>query len=282
MTNHHLRNFLQTKDYLVTGELFNLLYDEQRDMLITSPAPPEAMLGTYYESDRYISHSDETKGALAFIYQRVKRIALKRKLKLINKLNAGIGSLADIGSGTASFLETAALSGWEITGVEPSEKARKIASQSGISLNESLNELKGKQFDVVTLWHVLEHLPNLEWDIKLLNDILKPGGHLIIAVPNFKSYDAHYYKEYWAAYDVPRHLWHFSKSAIKLLFADKLELVNIKPMLFDSVYVSLLSEKYKTGRSFSLRGILVGLWSNLRGLSTREYSSHIYCFKKPN
>jgi SAM-dependent methyltransferase len=274
-------NYLRTKDFLVSGESFDLVYDASKDMLFTTPKPGVDSLGSYYESDAYISHTDSKNGIMEVLYQRIKIVALKQKLRLISRLNSGKGTLADIGAGTGAFLASAAQAGWSIQGVEPNEKARSFAAQRRIQLQKELRELEGNQFDVVTLWHVLEHLPDLEADVAMLKKLVKPGGHLIIAVPNFKSFDARFYKSYWAAYDVPRHLWHFSRKAMEVLFSDQLKLVTVKPMLFDSFYVSLLSEKYKSGNTFSIKAIIIGLWSNIRGWFTGEYSSHIYCFKKP-
>ncbi len=273
---------LSAKDFLVTGESFDLVYDPVRDMLITTPQPGDEMLGRYYDSNQYISHSDSDKGIISFLYQRVRKYTLKRKVGFISRINSGTATLADLGAGTGAFLEAAREKGWKIDGVEPSDKARVLARQKGIILKEQISDLNGNNFDVVTLWHVLEHLPDLENVVLDISKLVKPGGHLIIAVPNFKSYDAQYYKENWAAYDVPRHLWHFSKKSIEILFSDSLELVKTKPMVFDSFYVSLLSEKYKTDSSFSLKAIFVGLWSNVKGWFTHEYSSHIYHFRKPN
>jgi len=272
--------YITTKDFLVSGESFQLVYDSDFKMLVTTPQPAAENLPDYYESDSYISHTDSEKGLLPFLYQKVKQRALKKKVQLITKLNKGTGSVLDIGAGTGEFLKVASEQGWEIHGAEPNEKARSISEQKGIHLKESFNTYSEKQFDVITLWHVLEHLPNLHDSIKEIESLLKPGGTLIIAVPNYKSYDATYYKEFWAAYDVPRHLWHFSKESMTKLFSEEIQLKKIKPMIFDSFYVSLLSEKYRSGNLFSLRAVWIGLWSNMRAWSSKEYSSHIYCFKK--
>ena len=127
---------------------------------------------------------------------------------------------------------------------------------------------------------MLEHLPDLENTIIAIQELLTPNGILIVAVPNYNSFDANYYKGFWAAYDTPRHLWHFSQKAMRKLFSKNIKLLKIQPMLFDSFYVSLLSEKYKTGNSFSLKALWIGLWSNISALKTKEYSSLIYCYKK--
>jgi SAM-dependent methyltransferase len=271
---------IKTKDFLVTGESFDLLIDSKRDMLITSPQPKAEDLAKYYESDAYISHTDSKAGVMASVYQNVKKYSLALKLRLILTLNGSPGLLLDIGAGTGDFLKLAKENGWEVKGVEPNEGASNLAKKKNLEIDESIDKLSGQTFDVVTLWHVLEHLPDLEIITQKIEDLIKPGGTLIVAVPNFNSYDANYYKNYWAAYDTPRHLWHFSKTAMGTIFSSSMTLVKIKPMIFDSFYVSLLSEKYKTGKSFSIKALFIGLWSNISALNSKEHSSHIYCYKK--
>ena len=270
----------KVKDYLVTGEAFELIYDSEREMLITSPKPATENLSKYYESEEYISHTDSKKGIVSYLYQTVKKRALQKKVALINSLNNGAGALLDIGAGTGDFLKQAQEANWKVSGVEPNEGAKKLAEEKGINLQESINDLNGKTFDVITMWHVLEHVPNLEETISTIEKLLKPEGTLIIAVPNYKSFDAKYYKEHWAAYDVPRHLWHFSQTSMRKLFSENLQLVKTKPMVFDSFYVSLLSEKNKTGKQNLIKAFFVGMRSNLSAWNTKEYSSLIYCFKK--
>ena len=272
--------YLTTKDYLVSGEAFELIHHVEGDMLYTSPAPDKGDLPKYYESDAYISHTDSGKGLMAYLYQKVKARALRKKVKLISQQNNGVGSLLDVGAGTGAFLEAASKKGWKISGVEPNAQARKIAKGRGIDLSPSMDSLAKEQFDVLTLWHVLEHLPDLDEAVHKITQLVKPGGVLIVAVPNYKSYDAQHYKEFWAAYDVPRHLWHFSKASMKRLFSKDFRFVRAKPMLFDSFYVSLLSEKYKSGNAFSIKAIWIGLLSNIKGMFSKEYSSHIYIFKR--
>lgn len=274
------KHFLTVKDNSVSKESFELLYDENLDMLITSPQPDENNLGRYYESEDYISHTDGKRSIFEKAYHFIKNIALKNKLSLINDLQQSKGNLLDIGAGTGDFLLVAKNNGWNSVGIEPSEKAKAIAKAKGVELKSDLSEFEDNSFDIITMWHVLEHVPNLENQIKELKRLLKPNGSILIAVPNFKSFDANYYKEFWAAYDVPRHLWHFSKTAIKKLFAkEELEMIKILPMKFDSFYVSLLSEKYKTGKMNYFKAFSIGLKSNLRAKKNFEYSSHIYVLK---
>jgi len=280
MISKNLKHFLTVKDNSVSNETFELLYDENLDLLITSPQPAEDVLGRYYESDDYISHTDGKRSIFEKAYHFVKNIALKNKLSLINELQKSRGSLLDIGAGTGDFLLVAKENGWKTVGIEPSEKAKAIAQRKGVELKSSLSDFADHSFDIITMWHVLEHVPNLENQIKELKRLVKPDGSIIIAVPNFKSFDANYYKEFWAAYDVPRHLWHFSKTAIEKLFVtENLKLVKILPMKFDSFYVSLLSEKHKTGKMNYFKAFSIGLKSNLKAKKNFEYSSHIYVLK---
>lgn len=278
--NNQENIYLSTKDYLISGSEFQLVHDPILDMLKTTPQPKLEDLSKYYESEDYISHTDNNKGIFAYLYQSVKKWSLQKKAKLIFRENGTLGSLLDVGAGTGDFLKIAKDKGWLVQGMEPNEKAKKLAVEKGVTLKPSLLDFEDQNFDVVTMWHVLEHVPNLEETIQKLGALVKPGGVLIIAVPNFKSYDAKYYGKFWAAFDVPRHLWHFSKKSLELLFAEEFNLQKVKPMIFDSFYVSLLSEKYKNETKFSLKALMVGLKSNLKAISTKEYSSHIYCFKK--
>jgi 2-polyprenyl-3-methyl-5-hydroxy-6-metoxy-1,4-benzoquinol methylase len=166
------------------------------------------------------------------------------------------------------------------TGVEPSDRAKTIAINKGVSFVEQTSELENHSFDVISMWHVLEHVPDLDKQIKELKRLLKPTGTLIIAVPNFKSFDAKHYGKFWAAFDVPIHFWHFSKTAIKILFKkEEMKLEKVLPMKFDSFYVSLLSEKYKTGKMNFIKAFFIGLQSNWKAKKNLEYSSHIYILK---
>ena len=279
MDSSNTTHFLAVKDYSVSQETFDLLYNQDLDMLITHPQPSLEKLPSYYESVNYISHTDGNKSLFEKMYQFVKSIALKNKLQLINS-ESSKGKILDIGAGVGDFLSVCKNDGWQTVGIEPSEKAKNIAKSKGVSFVEQLSELENHSFDVITMWHVLEHVPNLEEQISELKRLIKPNGTIIIAVPNFNSFDANYYGKYWAAFDVPIHLWHFSKTAIEKLFAkEKLELKKVLPMKFDSFYVSLLSEKYKTGKMNYLKAFFVGWKSNRSGSKNSEYSSHIYVLK---
>jgi ubiquinone/menaquinone biosynthesis C-methylase UbiE len=270
----------QVEDYTVSHQKFDLQYDSRFDLLHTFPQPPASELDKYYESDDYISHTDSKRSWFEKAYHMVKKRALNQKVQLLEKHQPNKGNLLDMGCGTGDFLQVAQQAGWQVQGIEPNEKAQKIAASKGATLISGTPAAADQTFDAITLWHVLEHLPNLELQIKVLKRILKPTGTLLIAVPNYKSFDAGYYKQFWAAYDVPRHLWHFSKTSIdRLVEQEGMKVVSVRPMKFDSFYVSLLSEKYKTGKMNYVNAFFVGLYSNWKGSQTKEYSSHIYVIK---
>ncbi|MDO4230190.1 MAG: class I SAM-dependent methyltransferase [Capnocytophaga sp.] len=273
-------NNLKIKDYSVSQEEFELIYNPKLELFETSPTPEN--LNKYYESENYISHTDSKKTWFDKLYQFVKNINLRSKIKIISAYKKEKVKLLDIGAGTADFvLACKNIQKWDAFGIEPSQKARQLAKEKGINLVENYDSFAENSFDVITLWHVLEHIPDLEKQIKIIDSLLKDDGILIIAVPNFKSWDAQHYKNFWAAYDVPRHLWHFSKTSIEMIFAPKgFQLLKTKPMLFDAFYVSMLSEKYKTGKNNFVKGIINGLRSNWYGMTKNEYSSQIYILKK--
>ncbi|WP_417291529.1 class I SAM-dependent methyltransferase [Corallibacter sp.] len=274
---------LVVKDYSVSGEKFELRYNESLDMLETYPQPSLQNLPSYYESEDYISHTDAKRNLFESVYHLVRSYSLKQKLKLINKQSVSGKTLLDVGCGTGDFLQTALKNNWNVFGVEPNPQARNIANKKTNNVvydADKISEFKKESFDVISLWHVLEHLPNLEEQLALYKSLLKKEGTLIIAVPNFKSFDATYYKEFWAAYDAPRHLWHFSRTAIsKLVSKNNMKVVKTLPMIFDAYYVSLLSEGYKSGSKNPLKAFYIGFLSNLKAKQSKEYSSHIYIIK---
>jgi len=291
INNNELKPYITCIDYTVSRETFSIFIDKESGLLVTTPRPEDKGLGKYYESEDYISHSNSKKSLLEKVYQIVRNYTIKQKVKLINSFNETDKKILDIGTGTGDFLAACKNSGWEVTGVEPNTDARAVATgklqTSRYKIYKSVDDLKletqnskPKTYDVITMWHVLEHVPNLAEYASNLKQLLKPNGTLIIAVPNYKSFDAIHYKEYWAAFDVPRHLWHFSKTAIQKLFQqENMKVVKTLPMKFDSYYVSLLSEKYKTGNSNLLKSFFIGYKSNWKARASKEYSSIIYIIK---
>lgn len=269
--------FMSVKDFSVSQKTFDLIYNAEKDLLYTYPQPSVSDLPSYYESADYISHTDSNRSLFEKVYKMVRKIALQNKLNLIQKHQIANGNLLDIGAGTGEFLKLASSKGWMVAGAEPNAKARNLMEIKGVSAQIDTSQLPDNSFDVITMWHVLEHVPDYNIQFLELKRLLKANGTIFIAVPNFKSYDAKIYKEFWAAYDVPRHLWHFSKDAMKRIAVDhKFELKEVVPMRFDSFYVSMLSEKHKCGKIRVLPALLNGIRSNNYGRRFGEFSSHIY------
>ena len=275
--------YLKVKDHSVSFEEFQLLINNEFGYLETSPQPSSEKLPKYYKSEDYISHTDTKRNLFEKVYHLIRQISLKRKIKLINLFSSEDKKLLDVGCGTGDFLQIAQQNNWKVSGIEPNEDARQIANSKtnkSVYNIEQLLEFPKQSFDVISLWHVLEHLPNLEEQISILKSLLKENGRLIIAVPNYKSYDAMYYKNFWAAFDVPRHLWHFSQESISKLFSKEImKVVETHPMKFDSYYVSLLSEKYKPGWMNIFSAFRIGFTSNMKAKRSGEYSSLIYVIK---
>jgi SAM-dependent methyltransferase len=274
--------FLSGKDYFLTGEKFEISICSTCGFRFTNPRPEAEELGKYYESVEYISHSDTRKGIFASVYQIVRKYTLNRKLAMISTFQQK-GEILDIGCATGQFLNYMSDHGWNTTGIEPDEKTRSRAiSEYDLQVypEEKLNAFEKASFDVITMWHVLEHVSDLNGRMVQLKNLLKPGGTILIAVPNCEAYDAEKYKEFWAGYDLPRHLYHFTKSDLKLLVEKfGFTIVNILPMKFDAFYVSLLSEKYKHGKMRWLPALWNGFWSNLKSGKNKGHSSLIYVIK---
>lgn len=278
---------IQVKDYSLTQESFQVIECEKCNLKYTDPIPSEDEIAPYYNFPSYISHTDTKVGWMNQLYHRVRVYTLANKTSWIQSLFTGHkGTLLEVGAGTGAFANAMQLKGWHVTALEPDASSRQKALEN-YSMNlmpiDALYTLKEAQFDVITLWHVLEHVHDLKKQITAFKRLLKPTGRLIIAVPNYTSYDAQFYKKYWAAYDVPRHLYHFSPSAMDYLMNEfELKVINIQPMWFDSFYVSLLSEKYKkSGMIGVARAFVVGLLSNIKAMrDNKRASSIIYTIKK--
>lgn len=272
-------------DYTVSGSTFNIQLCNTCGFLFTNPRPSQTEIGPYYDSKDYISHSNNKKGLFNRVYQQVRGVAIRQKTALISKLSRlDRLSLLDIGCGTGEFLAGCRDKGWDVTGVEPGLTARTQAiANYGLRVEEELYLDKTTEtFDVITLWHVLEHVHGLNQRVAQLHRLLKQNGTLIIAVPNHTSKDASYFGSAWAAWDVPRHLYHFSPDSIKrLLLKHGFKHQESYPMKFDAFYVSLLSAGYQKGQKQNVFGLFKGLQSNLAaGNDAEKYSSVIYVFRK--
>ncbi|MBQ8760157.1 MAG: class I SAM-dependent methyltransferase [Bacteroidales bacterium] len=279
-------SFLKLKDYFLSQEDFEIYECKDCKLLFTVPCPTPSEIGKYYKSEEYLSHNEEKKGLVPTIYNFVKKINIKNKFKIATDGISSDISLLDIGCGVGDFLLHAKNNSCKITGIEPSEDAREIAEKkldTQILSPEELQNIPDESFDIITMWHVLEHVANLKEEIYHLQRLLKKNGRLILALPNYKSYDAEYYKDKWAAYDVPRHINHFSEESIRNIFKEtNVQLIDIKPLKWDSYYISMLSEKYCKHNLSFVKGVVRGWKSNIKANKTGQYSSLVYIFEKSN
>lgn len=277
---------LAATDYTVSRETYEIWHCGTCTSRFTQQVPDAAHIGPYYQSQNYISHSDTANGLVNRLYHIVRSYTLQQKKKMINRLSQKTtGSLLDIGAGTGAFAATMQQAGWQVTGLEPDDTARQQALQKhGLNLQspDTLYTLAPGSFDVITLWHVLEHVHDLHGYFKRFGELLKPGGVLIIAVPNYTSRDAETYGQYWAAWDVPRHLYHFSPKGMGILAGNHgFRCRSILPMWFDAFYVSMLSEKYRGNRWGLIRACWKGLLSNIVSFTDKtRCSSVIYVLEK--
>jgi 2-polyprenyl-3-methyl-5-hydroxy-6-metoxy-1,4-benzoquinol methylase/predicted RNA-binding Zn-ribbon protein involved in translation (DUF1610 family) len=282
----HFSKMMTCKDHYATKEDFELYKCDDCGFRFTQRFPVENEIGRYYATSDYISHSDTRKGLMNKVYHYVRSVMLEKKKEIVCRC-AGKqrGRLLDIGTGTGYFINRMHQDKWDVEAVEKNEDARNFAlTHFGLKVcgDEALSEWKDSSFDVITLWHVMEHLQSINEVWQTFGRLLKDDGTLIIAVPNCSSADADFYKSFWAAYDVPRHLWHFSSETMKGL-AQKhgFELKEILPMPFDAFYVSMLSEKYLGHHNTFLRGVWRGLLCWLQARNDKQKSSSlIYILKK--
>ncbi len=277
---------LDAMDYTVSKEVFAILECSNCSLRFTQLVPEAGAAGAYYQSDNYISHTDTREGIVNKLYHFVRKRTLRRKWALLqHKTGITKGAVLDIGAGTGAFANTMKDAGWQVTGLEPDAATRQRASDLyGLDLQDTnvLNSIPAATCDAVTMWHVLEHVYELHAYINQIKKILKPAGIAFIAVPNYTSYDASVYQQYWAAYDVPRHLYHFSPASIEVLLkAHGLSLLEIKPMWFDSFYIAMLSQQLKNGKGNLMKAAWIGFVSNCITLfKPRRCSSLIYIIGK--
>jgi len=277
------KNFLVVTDNAVSKESFVIVECENCTLKFTNPRPDQASIGKYYESEEYISHTNTKSGIINRAYHVVRSITTKQKVELINRHSPAKGAILDYGCGTGVFLAACKNDGWKVKGVEPNARARAEAEkETGGTIAQNLQELAGEKFEVITLWHVLEHIHTLNETLENLIQLLQEDGTLIIAVPNADSHDAQQYKADWAAYDVPRHLYHFTQPTMKrLLKKHKMKLDEVLPMKFDAYYVSLLSEKQKEGKTKMISSVVNGYKSNSYAEKNgNDYSSLIFVAKR--
>lgn len=284
--SNHISHALEAKDHTVSHEVFPIWHCYNCSSRFTQQVPDAAGIGRYYQSETYVSHSDTKQGLINRLYHMVRNHTLKSKRHLVEKESGQKKAiLLDIGAGTGAFANEMHEAGWKVIGLEPDKTAKENALKNYSLQLGDLNAIfsfKPQTVDVITMWHVLEHVHQLHEYMDAFQNILKKDGTLIIAVPNYTSFDARKYDADWAAYDVPRHLYHFSPKGLKALVQQHgFAITAYKPMWFDSFYVSMLSEQYKNGKSNLIPAFWTGLRSNLRALNhVKRCSSVIYIVKK--
>lgn len=280
--SNSIRLHLRSKDFSVSKEEFSIVKCSDCEFHFTNPRPEDNDLEKYYVSDHYISHNNASKSIFEKTYQLVRKFAIIRKYSLITRMIKR-GSILDIGCGTGDFLSKCKRNKWDTMGIEPSDIARNKAIENhDLTVEKSTNlDSFSRKFDIITMWHVLEHVTELNTTVAEFKRLLSNNGKVIIAVPNLKSFDCSYYKKYWAGYDLPIHLYHFTKNSITKLFKKHgFSLLKTKGMKFDSFYVSMLSEEHKTGKKNFFKSFIIGMMSNLYGIFTkRGFSSTIYVFE---
>lgn len=271
--------YLTVKDHLVSGENFEIHWEPSGEVAKTHPQPKEDQLPSYYASAAYVSHQNSSRSLVDVLYRIARYWMMQKKEQWIRPFINTNARILDFGCGTGAFMDHLGSKGIDVHGVEPSSVARANAPKH-LKITQGLNQTKGS-FDLISLWHVLEHLTHPQESINALKAKLSPNGCLVVALPNFRSWDAQHYKAAWAAWDVPRHLWHFSPRGITALMEGLgFELMHKRAMPLDALYISYLSEKHKRKTIPLLIGILKGLFSNVKAKTTGHYSSQIYFFKR--
>lgn len=281
--SNDLSQLLQTNDYFFTEENFTLAVCNNCNFVFTNPIPDIDSIGKYYATEKYLSHDTNSNGILSNIYKTVRYFNLRGKYSLINNYKK-VGQILDIGCGTGEFLNFMKLKNWKTFGIEPETKAKEFAIEKyhlDIYPERKLLEFEKNKFDLITMWHVLEHVFDLNERLNAIYNLLKNDGIFINALPMFDSPDAKKFGKYWAGLDVPRHLHHFtSESFTRLANNNGFKVIDCFPMKFDSYYVSYLSHQAKQSSFAFLRGLIDGFLSNLRADKNRNYSSMIFVLGK--
>lgn len=274
--------FLNTQDYFLTQEEFTIDKCLSCGFVFTNPIPIESELSKYYDSPDYLSHTANKTSLTGEIYKMFRSVNIKNKYKLVSSYTKG-KSILDIGCGTGELLNFFKQKGWDVQGVEPNQSARAFASRRyniDVFNENELDKFEENSFNVISMWHVLEHVPDLDDRMKQLNKLVKKDGLILIALPNLNSPDAVKYGKQWAGLDVPRHLYHFTKHTLQVLLKrHKMELIDSIPMKFDAYYVSLLSEKYLKHSLPFIPAFVNGLQSNLKARRDNNYSSMIFVIR---
>lgn len=274
--------YLLTKDFFLSQESFQIVRCDTCGFVFTNPVPFTDQLAGYYDSPDYLSHTASSASFLASVYKIFRSINIKKKYQLVRTYTQQ-GNMLDIGCGTGELISFFRKKNWTVMGIEPNPSAREFAQQQyGLDVYDesSIESLPDQSFDVVSMWHVLEHVPDLNERMRQVKRMLHQDGQLFIAVPNIESPDARHYKEYWAGLDVPRHLYHFSSDSMKtLLEKHHFQLLRMHPMKMDAYYVSMLSERYRGTHIPYLTPLIQGFRANRLASTDNNYSSMIFVAK---
>ena len=271
---------IEVKDYFLTQEPFSLVKIKGLDVYKTTPRTKKGAIAKYYKSTKYLSHNNN-KSLFSLLYWFVRRLNFYFKYKVLKTVSDSEKSLLDFGSGNAYFVSQLNKRGFPAVAYDPfydSVLNKKINDDKVLKNEKSLISAK---FNTVTMWHSLEHVFSYKDTLSLVSKTLMSKGNLIVACPNYESFDANYYKKFWAGFDVPRHYWHFSPNGlIDVMSQNGFDHIMKKPMYFDAIYVSMLSEQYKQSKLWFIKGLVVGVWSNLVSVFKNNASSYVYLFKK--
>ena len=268
-----------TKDYLVSNEKFEIVWSKYKGIAKTYPKPLKNNLKEYYNSENYISHNPKAIGLISLVYLAIRSLMNRNKLKMIKPFLSKNDKVLDFGSGSGSFLYKLNFK-YESYGVEPNDFARSTSLAKGLRVVSAMKEYKEK-FKMIFLWHSLEHVYDINKTINEFSQKINSKSILVIALPNIRSFDAKKYKSFWAGYDVPRHLWHFTEEGIiDFLEKKKFKFIKKRPLFWDAIYISYLSEKYRKSKFSLIKGAFWGIISNLTAIKTGEFSSKVYFFRK--
>ena len=256
-------------DHYYSKENFDIAACKGCGLRFTQNRPAPEEIGRYYDSENYASHDSGKKASVFLkVYQMARDYMLGLKFNLVRQFKPEWKQVLDYGTGEGFFTEYLLKKGKDASGIEPSAVAREnFKSRTGKTLFEDIDALPAdKTFQVITLWHVLEHIHTLRETMEKLTERLEQKGIIVIAIPNQKAKDLEAFGPHWAAWDVPRHLYHWDTDSLSA-FMKSLGLVRIHTgqLPLDPFYIGMISARY-AGKG-AVSGILTGLKSYFHGKS---------------
>ena len=269
-------NSIETKDYLVTHESF-FVEEKEKGISFTHPVIADEEIDKYYNTTAYLSHSSN-KTLISFFFDLFSNIMVKKKTSFMLGLG-GVSAYLDYGCGIGKLISSMNKKGVASYGYDTSSLAISVCNNKSLNASSNLDDLPNK-YDLISFWHSLEHVSDYTKVLKKTKKMLSKNGTMVVALPNYDSFDAKFYSKFWAAYDTPRHRVHFTKKGfIKAASQLGFEVVKTKPLFLDSFYISMMSEKYKQSLFYFLKGLFIGALSNLFFFFTKQASSHTYVLK---